>query len=310
MASAEDWTTMRRFIRLHPWRLEIVPAIAFATSVAALLLYRLRGSSALSSAGGDAGHKANLMFWEPVVFVACFWAMEFATNHRWVMSEREKRFNWFALVAQSVMVLRAAIALQMALWFAAEPTGLGLTWRVFCGVSLGSITLAVLIEATREFVPRPEEPEPPLSGERDSCSYTDTEVDYGVTPLVAFLVACSVLAILYERHYAAFALGLAVAAVIGSMAYRRVTITREAVLLRCGPIGKRFAVSEISGCRATHRQILERSQPPVKALALTTGRCLEITASDRRVHAIGMLRPTHACHMLEAFLAENRERPT
>ena len=100
---------MWKAIRLHPWRLEIVPAAAFALTVTRATCIRLvawvvRRIPELRHSG------LGILPWFVLSIVVASWFAEFGHNQSWVRSERRKRFNAYGLVMQCGIITNAWLA--------------------------------------------------------------------------------------------------------------------------------------------------------------------------------------------------------
>lgn len=135
---------MRQFLRDHPWQLEIVPALAVVVSVSATVCSRgmLRQASTNSElllAGQWSLAGASMWL---VVSVVCAWVVEVRANHRWVKSERMKRFNWSALVFQSVILALTSLAVWLDFATLAFPAH---SIPIESLAVLGSVTVRVVV---------------------------------------------------------------------------------------------------------------------------------------------------------------------
>lgn len=303
---------MREFVRVHPWRLEIVPALAFIVSIGAALFYafRLRETwNCISMPDELRSLPATLLPWLVAILLS-FWAIELHHNHRWVETERRKRYNWVTLLFQVVIVVKATLGLalvSLVSYVVDHRPWIRQPWPWLAAILVLGIVFEAVMEKTRTFAPTRESPEPGLSGDTASAGempYVDMEIDWWpVASAVPIVIATALLAALTHMYYL-LVLGLIGGGLMALFGYRRVAISRDGVLLSCWLIRKRFRIGDIIGCRAVRPEAWERVGPKrARALFMTTGRCLELTTRDGKTHVFGMVRPSYACSLLEPLIS-------
>jgi hypothetical protein len=141
---------MKQFIKQHPWRLEIVPLVVFATAVILPLVHR---HELMASAGSLPllwpAQNAVQNWWLHHALRLCLlmspWLVIAQANHEWAQMERRKKINY------RVPPYTAFIAL--AGWFCSQ-WNFGSLWIALMVISP---ILQYMIEVTRPFVPRPDE---------------------------------------------------------------------------------------------------------------------------------------------------------
>jgi hypothetical protein len=229
---------MWKAIRLHPWRLEIVPAAAFAFAVWCMHVYQTQAAWFVRAVPELRKKDAfQQMPWSIPSMLVFLWLMQAAFNHRWVQSEKRKRYNWFVLIFQTAIVMYAWFAhtaVALALWFkhpTSEPAPLSL---VPLGAMIaGGAAVTALLEWSRRYSPRDEIPEPPLP-QSGAYAYGETQVDWCFLPLTPGILALTAGACADGQATAGeiavlAAIGALAAAVFLSFTLRFLTVTAETV---------------------------------------------------------------------------------
>ncbi len=297
---------MRRFIREHPWQLEIVPALAFLTCVG-VGLYWLNldvDPEIRRSYSGICMLMAS--------FVVVLWVPEVSLNHKWVVSERRKKFNYMALVSQATMLPYLWIAIDTAARgsaYARHAIDVSASWPLLSGIAVLGLGSTALMEWRRPYAAKDSALEPPppddVGQSPGFTSYTDSEADWSMAVSALLVLGLSVTAALVRHDLHFMAVGLPGSILLASFTRRTVVVSPDAVTLKCGIIRKRVLLSDITDCEAVHRQFLEtRRWWACGALCNTTGRCMELKTSSGKTHTFGMLRPSYACELLERTISE------
>lgn len=301
---------MWKAIRLHPWRLEIVPAAAFGFAVWWLHVYHTQAVPFVASMRDLHGADPfRLQVAWNVGWVAVLWLMEMGANHRWVESERRKRFNWMPLVFYPAIILRAWLPfvftrMVLDIKHPSRP------YEPFDFLLLGAtvligLGLALLLERTRHYIAREETSEPPLPADAaGASSYHEIQIDWWFLPITPILLAM-VLGLCTQRELAKgdmimlLSSGVVATAVFLSLSIRTLSATLDLVTCKLGPIPWRFRTSDIVTCAPTHHETFAKQRDKKrKALGVTDGRCVEIAMKNGRIYRLGALRPNHICQLI------------
>lgn len=307
---------MRQFIKTHPWRLEIVPAIAFIIAVGANIFYHTQiiGHSQVLAVRAGMREQADYQLITGLALIVFLWVLEGTWNHKWVMMEARKRFNWWPLINQSVMLIFAWVLIIVS-WMLAilsNPAMLhtyrkGLISEMLylggCFLIFG-LGFTALMESTRRFVPKElfVEPPPPtgIEAQGNSFRYVEKTIDWGLIASTVAMMLFIVTSMLFKREHILLMISLLAFGVLLFHLKQRIIVTPESVYCSFGMSKRQVAISEIECARPVHCQLLERlGQKRVRAFGNTTGRCLELTMKNGKVHVFGMLRPAYACKLLE-----------
>jgi|GEM_PF-5640775 len=291
---------MWKAIRLHPWRLEIVPAAAFALAVWSAYVCQTQAAELQRN-----GYLYMLPLGLGMALVV--WILGIESNHRWVQAERRKRFNWSAIGFPFFMLFNAwflVLMAQMVTWAKHPASSLPLTFdfRVLCAVLAGGVGLAALLEWSRRYVPRPETPEPALPIEAaDSSDYRETSVDWPLVACWPILLAIWFSWYQQEQSVETVVMGALAVFVLVNVCIRRLTLTPTTLTYWPGVLlPYHLAIADILSCVPAHHEPgldLRKTRP--KGFLITDGRCMEITLKDGRICHFGALRPTHICAMIE-----------
>ena len=302
---------MWKALRSHPWRLEIVPAAAFAVVIWSVWTYQCRVVGYCAALAVNDGLRAafdRLPVWALGMTFA-FWLFEIGSNRDWVRAEREKRFNWPVLISHAVILLYAWTAFEAVSLIRALMTRAShvlFDWRpLLIGLVLG-LGVTVLLEWTRRPIPPEMRHEPPAPA-HSGLPYRETEVGWWFLSGAAVLAVACLLSCLHRLDIVTLVLGLAVLPVIGWSARRVVTVTDDALILSASIIRKRFPIREIESCApALHQPLSNARKQGLWALSVMEGRCVEIRMTDGKVYRVGALRPEHICTLIQSA----QRRPT
>jgi hypothetical protein len=297
---------MWKSIKQHPWRLEIVPAVAFAWvlwTAYAFWSQELHSAIVPVVTGQVRRDLAQTAAWL-IGFGLTFWVFSMGTNAHWVRAERGKSYNWLvvpwhAIILMKVFLAYGFLSLMYSNWFD-PPTFLRLD--LFAGgILLGTAVTAVL-EWTRRGTPQDDKPEPPASVPNDGCvglRYRETEVDWWPIAASASVLATLVVLVLLRMPVALAAVGLLMCAAFLLFGFRTVMLNSSALSVWIGLIRKRFPISDIESCKVAHHPFFPlKRDKRLRGIAITDGRCVELRMSDGRIRRIGAIRPSHICDLL------------
>jgi len=249
---------LRRFIRLHPWRLEIVPAVAVIMAIGHLIYYRCSDLSLvvtrIVNQGAGPDYVSLLSAWM-IGYALFLWSTEIGFNSNWVGREKRKRFNPGPLIFQFNILLLTSFVVFGTRWVSHVVSHV--TTRHFSGTPIiaavvtGLVVTAVL-ELTRRYVPKDEVPEPapptshPLA--EQVFRYEERHIDWStVGPAMGLAVLCfAPVAYGVPRYMIGFGIVALVLAV--GLARRRFLLTDRMVSLSVGPFRQRVSVSDIQSC--------------------------------------------------------------
>lgn len=303
---------MKKFISTHPWRLEIVPALALILSISMAVIYHLRYADYFESFLKNARtHNTPGTILNAICgFVAVLWLSEIGINHRWIRGEQRKRVNWLGLILQFSILVQAwgASLIVFILHRAAIQTArIIVPWRASAGLLILVLCIAVLLETSRKYVPRQNEIEPPPPANILKCDsgfcYKEVTIDWiMVIGSLSLIITACISARLEHIPY------MCVTGILGGgfcawLGVRRVTITPQIIVAYSGPFKKRLNLAEITECSETFRESGSKSPPDVrKSLHSGIGPCLKVTTIDGSGHLFGMLRPHFACSLIESII--------
>lgn len=290
-----------------------MPALALLLSIGAVIYYQV---VITVYAGTRIVHTymyaelSSLLSWLAVI-LGFEWLLLLQCNHKWVVAEPGKRFNWCALLVQSVMIVEAWLSLQMARlseWLIMTRGVMNPSWTMLGAMFVMGLGFSALVESRRATIPADElrEPAPPsdlpLPGE--PFTYVESEFDSWAIAFGLLLTALYLIPGLFGSNHLPSAVGLLVGGLLISLGRRKVSVSPEMIVVSCGIIRQRIRVGEIAACRAVHYPCMSiwSLKHPIP-LCNTTGRCIEITTRKGKRHVFGMLRPTYAVMLLEPIIS-------
>ncbi|MDO8586412.1 MAG: hypothetical protein Q7T82_05175 [Armatimonadota bacterium] len=314
---------MRRFIRLHPWRLEIVPAAAFLVAVAYTAYYHLSGAEAVLRRAAYPGeppvqYEATIM--GHICLVAFFWTIAAASNHRWVLLERRKMYNWTAAVFQFTILGNAGIAVFLARTGlpGITPTTVAVDVDVIPAIALLGIAVTAALEWTRRFVPReyaaePDPPPPTMVYTDDSFRYVETGLEWEWAILGAGVFALGIGATAYGGITLSGVLSAVAGVFFCSLSRRRLETSSHRVVMWNGLYRVQVALADAASCKATSdengQRPSETSRKKWHQFSWNTGRCLEIATKQGHIYRFGMIRPQYARSLIESVIDVGKSDP-
>lgn len=310
---------MLRFIRLHPWRLEIVPAVALVVAVGYVAYFHVTGAAAAMRRAAypetwPAQYETSTMTY--VGMLAFFWVIAAMANHRWVLLEPRKMYNWTALLFQATILGYTGITVFLVRIGIPQldPTTLDLYFDAIPVIVLAGATVTAVLEWTRRFVPKDfaDEPDPPPSTE--VCSdggfrYVETGMEwewmiFGAGALTAGIADAA------HGWLTDGSVWVLAGALLCSMSRRKVEASSHCVAMWNGLYKRQIALSDAALCRAVPdyngQRPREISRRKWHQISWNTGRCLEITTKQGEIYRFGMLRPQYACSLIESVIGVER----
>lgn len=311
---------MWKAVRQHPWRLEIVPAVAFGLAAWSLYVWQTRVACVIQRIPELRRSHVLALPWLPLGSVLFLWLIEFGHNHWWVQSERHKRFNLFALILQALIVMKSCVVCLLTCMFLSmmrkHPYPPMLT------VLLGSVALGVgltaLLEWTRKCVPRDQPPEPPLPTDAvNARPYREVQIDWSMLAGAILLCSCFLFGVgtavassmraepVFAHSVLQLATVLLAAAGVTGLAVTVITVTPDALVLWRGLIPIRLALAEIQFSVPGIRE--ENPKPPhgTTTWCKLGSRCIDITMKNGRIYRLGALRPSYICRLIGRPPAEH-----
>ena len=318
---------MWRSIRLHPWRLEIVPAAAFALTVWSAYAYevRLARITRIIPELRIGWLVALPAFW--IGWALFNWLIGFGHNQTWVQSERRKRVNGYALVAQCGVITSGwfgyalnNVFRQMMHRFIPPVISIPL---LFVMLAVGTAVTATL-EWTRRYIPREETPEPPLPADAASMPcYREVQTDwwYLSSSFILLLMTGAFFAVAVAAHLSSIEPGvgliLGMAALIcvdilvGSLGCNVLAVTPDSATHWSSVFRIRLPVAEMESCVGGDRNSWGKPRGVKMTSRRKRGeRFVEITMTNGRVYRLGALRPTHICQLIGKPAPETPESDT
>lgn len=309
---------MWKSIKQHPWRLELVPAVAFAWVLwMAYAFYRQELHSAIVplTTGQVRRDLSQTAVWQLGLGLT-LWLFSVGINSRWVRSEHGKRYNWLVLVLHPMIIMRVLIAygflsLIYTNWF--DPP-IFLRLDLFAGGILLCTGTTAVLEWTRRSIPRDETPEPPPPSvpavADEGLRYRETYIDWWPVAASASLLATFAVLFVLRLPIAFLATGLPLCALFVCFGFRTVSITTLALKVWFCLIPKRFPISQIESCKVAQHELFRRRRGKrSRAWAITDGRCVELTLKNGKVHRIGAIRPSYICDLLALQGVTRTEAP-
>lgn len=307
------WEKLKR----HPWRLEIVPAVAFGWVMWQVWLTRATlGHAGKHFLPADMQHESTQFSVFVIGMTSFYWLLEMSINSHWVTSERRKRFSWIAVVTQAPILMNAFLAYTVLYVLRAEPTSISLPGldKLALVILTGVGTTAVL-EYTRRYVPREEvqeaSPPPPAPSRIDGKSgYREMEIDWWMVATGSAMLATASAMSLCGGPVSNLAWALLAGAVFECVGMRTVSVGANALTLWFGFIPKRFRVTDIISCSVAHHETFRRRRDKrVRAWCVTDGRCVQLTMRNSTIYRIGAIRPSHICELLGLMGVARAEQP-
>lgn len=310
---------MRKWIRSHPWRLEIVPAVAFFTAVGYTVHYHLSGAEAILRRATYPGEQP-IQYEATIVFQICllvfFWMIAATSNHQWVVMERRKMYNWMAPVFQFTILLYAGIAMFLARTGLPRitPDSASTDLNAIPVLALTGTAVTAILEWTRRFVPRDVAPEPdPPDDEsvrtQSGICYLETGIEWGWLVMGGGALVFGILSVFYCQTALISVCNIAAGIYLCSLSRRQVEINSRGILMRSGLIRRRIEPAEVASCRATWDENGQRprsmSRREWHQFSWNTGRCLEITTKQGHIYRFGMQRPKYVCGLIESIIGKD-----
>lgn len=304
---------MLKALRMHPWRVEVVPAAAIFWSIWSICAFRWWAAfsplaSPLRCKVGPVGRQvlaAPYFFAGMALFI---WTIELGWNYRWVQRERSKRVNWWLVVLQAGILLYAWLAygsVAILLSFSRSPS---LDPFYFLpAVIVAGIAITLVLEFTRPFVHHGEAEEPrPAQKIGGSAIYRECVFDWASLCPSLVLLGLGMGEYMVDGFVLSLLLCFAVTIFFFSVSRRTVVVTKDSVRLSAGIVRKCIRFAEIASFRPAQYECLfkKKRDRRTKALCIMDGRCVEITATDGKTYFLGALRPRHICDLIES------ERPS
>lgn len=301
---------MKKFLSTHPWRLEIVPALTVLWCLGAIAYYYLRVPYRFYLCTGDSCTQwtpGTTLIWMTLVAI-CYWTIEIGVNHKWVLSERRKRFNYIALIFQLPMLVKACLVfliLEGLTHYAQFET----PWMECAAILLTGICVTAVMEATRVHVPEEAtEPSPPpdvISSHGEFC-YSEVSVDWSTVVCSASLVILCCFIAVETRSLWITLITLCGAGLLAWMSYRKITITSYQIQSSIGPFKKRVRVSGIFEYReGYHEYFAKKTSGGRRSAQGGFGPCIEIKTTDGKTHLFCMLRPHFGCSLIESATSKH-----
>jgi len=301
---------MWKAIRLHPWRLEIVPAAAFALTVWSVYVYETRVAWVVRRIPELRHSGLGALPWLLLGMVSAFWFVEFGHNQFWVLSERRKRFNAYVLVIQCAVITHAwfaysftSVFLAMLHHHAARPA---IPVPLLLAFIVTGTGITALLEWSRKYVAREEPPEPPLPAEAANAPcYRERALDwwYLSSSLILLVFTLTVMALAIAARDTGLIAGMAAAicgvVVVATLGCNVLIVTPTAVSHWFGLFRIRVPIADMESC------VLGDPEPGRRPRGVKmTSRCkrgerrVEIRMTNGRVYRLGALRPSHICELI------------
>lgn len=299
---------MWKAIRLHPWRLEIVPAAAFALTVWSAYVYQTRVAAFVRTIPEMRNGPITILPKFCIAVVIFFWFIEFSHNQSWVQSEQRKRYNAFALLMQGTIICHAwlgfaftCITLWLKRYVAPLPNQLPLL-ALMMVLGLGT---TALLEWNRKYIPREETPEPPLVSSATSENYREMSIDWwtliGALFMLVFAIAPIALSLCSRSEaIACLLIGIPGAALIVSLSIHTIVITPTTLGFFLGPFRIRLTLKEMESCVVGRRDDEKKPRGIKRTTWCKRGeRCIDVTMKNGRLYRLGALRPSHICELIQ-----------
>jgi hypothetical protein len=307
---------MRRFMRTHPWRLEIAPAVAFLVAVGHVAYYQYSGLSSLVARlanNGEGPDPLSLLFTWKIVFMALLWSMEIGVNEKWVCNERRKRFNWIGLNFQLGILMSAALVIFLIRFLdygLAHVVHRDLEGTAVIVLVTVGLATTVVLEMTRPYVAKSQTPEPPPeldhTGSSKPLNYVEHETDWWTVGPAIGLVALSAVPSFYGVGQYLILFGLGGGAFLAWFGRRTLILTGETIRFSLGSIRRRIALSDVVSWQSTYHEAWSRCPSGIDRkkwhVFSASGPCLEITTKQGHIYRFGMIRPGYVCRVIESVI--------
>lgn len=296
-------------LRLHPWRLEIVPAAAFGSAVWGFCVYKsdleyiLTGDTHLRNPD-LAGLPCFLL-----MMTLMFCLLEFGWNQSWVRMERRKKFNWHALMLQVPIIMQAWLLYALVFlvkWRIWHVGPLPDVFRQLALILLVAVGITAVLEWSRRYVPREEEPEPPLLAVSAPGEYTEAATDWSTLPSALAMMGAGGIGVVsgistHLDRVLTMSAGVLAGCLFVSLSRSTLTVTATAITHRWGFFATRVRVSDVDSCIVGDRETQPKRSKDVKIVSRRKrgGRFVEIRTRDGRIYRLGAIRPTHVCALIE-----------
>lgn len=310
---------MREFIRTHPWRLEIVPAVAVFTAVGHVVYYYVSGIATLVSRTMVRTEPRWFQVDRITLFLTAFvifcWSMSMSLNHSWVRCERRKRFNYILLPFQANIVMLCAgmtVVLRLLMDAVLHVVPHPQWWLVPTAMAIGLGVTSVL-EWTRPHAPNGEpEPAPPgnpiTSG--GAFEYVEGSVDWSLTlggPLMAVIWA-----VCAQTSVGGYIAAGVVAILCVLFGRGQVRLTDRMLRSSRGSMRQSVALSDVQSVQVvTHEMMQWRPKGVPRRQWHMMGSpypcALEITTKQGHIYRFGMQRPKYVCGLIESIVGTSSD---
>ncbi len=302
---------MKEWIKEHPWRLEVVPFLmVIATALLPLMHWDQMIARTPSLPGRSVGAIWLMHYIGRVAISLFMWILGWEFIHEWVLSEREKRYNFWTLV--SILVLGAFG------WVAAESM-FGSFWLVATALAAGA---QAIIEARRPFVlmQRPE----PLDSDvaevepGDRFYYREGSFLGRASLLPSSCLLAGSLG--FVRHWEDIVCGLIFGLVYTpfyARQRREVVITQEKITGRFGLVRVLIPMTDLRSCAIADPHPVTESFRGHRGWGHTYdgmklyGNCnapmLRLDTMEGKTYVIGMKKPETACRLIKTALAARKQ---
>lgn len=308
---------MKQFIKIHPWRLEIVPALAFLISIGTALFYHFQLAEQwnITAVSNITNKSPYILFTWQIIILLCLWLLEIRINHQWIAGEDEKKFNYMAILFHFIIITKTFLLLTSIsiIYSIINNSRLQIPWSWGTIVLVIGLCFTALMERTRKYLSFAEIPEPAppadIKSSEESFCYNESEIDWLIAVVAILLAILSLLHLMFLHRHDHAIFGIIASVILVSFTYRKVSISTDGISFSCSLIRKRFNIGDIIDCQYIRPQVWHRpgSEHP-RAICVTSGRCLQVTTRDGKKHVFGMLRPSLACSLIKPMIADNQDK--
>jgi len=301
---------MKEFWKQHPWRLEIVPGLlVIATALVPLMHWHQMAANTPALPGFTTDGAWLIRYVARVLFAFVLWIGGWQSNSLWVLSEREKRYDFWAIWTVVVMGVFG--------WFASGRM-FGSFWLV---ITLLAVGVQSVIEALRPFalLQRPADAEPMEFKPGDRFYYREG------TPLGRSLLLANVCILVlwlgFVRDWESLIIAFivifpsTVITLTPGMNRREIVISREKIAGRFGLYRLMIPMTHVLSCAVADPHPFTESFRGHRGWGRTwdgmeyygdiSSPMLRIDTTEGKTYLVGMKKPGTACALIQSVLSHH-----
>ncbi len=295
---------MREALKQHPWRLEILPFLmVVTTAIVPMMHWQEMSGHATPLPGLTPDVSWMLRYVGRVLFGFLLCIVGWQINRQWSWSEREKRFNFWAVLT--------VVGLGVFGWFVCSKM-FGLFWLELTLLTVG---VQSAIEARRPFyvLQRTADSETVEIEPGEKFYYREGARFSIPLELLLALLTAAVFAVAFLGSWMgvipAF-IGAAYGSIVG---WKEIVISREKIAARFGPFRLMIPITQVRSCAVADPHPLTesfrghrgwgRTYDGMEIFGDSTAPMLKIDTTEGKTFLVGMKKPGTACALINSALS-------